>query len=169
MAYITTQLYSSPYGNLVLGAFDNKLCLCNWQNKKNKVAVNKRLLKHLNAEFIEGDSPVLKQTIAQLDDYFSNKRTTFELPLLMVGTDFQKQVWQTLLKIPYGHTISYQQLAQNIANEKAVRAAANANAANAISIIVPCHRIIGIHGNLVGYAGGLEAKQGLLKLEQTIS
>jgi len=168
MAYITTRLYPSPYGNLVLGSFDNKLCLCNWQNKKNKVAVNNRLLRHLNAEFIEGDSPVLMQTISQLDDYFSNKRTTFELPLLMAGTDFQEQVWQTLLKVPFGQTLSYQQLAQNIAHKKAVRAVANANAANAISIIIPCHRIIGINGKLVGYAGGLAAKQGLLELEQAI-
>jgi methylated-DNA-[protein]-cysteine S-methyltransferase len=77
-------------------------------------------------------------------------------------------VWQALLNVPFGHTISYQQLAKNIANEKAVRAAANANAANALSIIIPCHRVIGIHGNLMGYAGGIKTKQGLLKLEQTI-
>jgi methylated-DNA-[protein]-cysteine S-methyltransferase len=165
MAYITTQIYPTPYGKLVLGCFDDKLCLCNWHNKKNKATVNNRLLKHLNAGFIEGNSPVLDEAAAQLDDYFNHKRTTFELPLLMVGTDFQKRVWQALLNVPFGHTISYQQLAQNIANEKAVRAAANANAANALSIIIPCHRVIGIHGKLVGYAGGIKAKRGLLKLE----
>lgn len=168
MAYITTQIYPSPYGKLVLGSFDDKLCLCNWHNKKNKTVVNNRILKHLSAEFSEGNSPVLDQTVTQLDDYFQRKRTSFELPLLMVGTDFQKGVWQALSNVPFGHTISYQQLAKNIANEKAVRAAANANAANALSIIIPCHRVIGVHGNLVGYAGGIKAKQGLLKLEQAI-
>ena len=133
------------------------------------MAVNNRLLKHFGAEFIEGNSPILDQTVSQLDDYFAHKITKFELPLAMAGTDFQQQVWKDLIKIPFGQTLSYQQLAQNMAKPKAVRAVANANAANAISIIIPCHRIIGANGQLVGYAGGLEVKQGLLKLEQVMN
>ncbi len=85
----------------------------------------------------------------------------------MAGTEFQKQVWHTLKTIPYGQSISYLDLAKKLGQDSAVRAVANANAANALSIIIPCHRIIGSNGKLVGYAGGLQAKQGLLTLEQT--
>jgi len=86
----------------------------------------------------------------------------------MVGTDFQKNVWEALLKVPYGTTSTYLQLAKDIDNEKAVRAVANANGANAIGIIIPCHRIIGTNGELTGYAGGLPLKKRLLKLEQNL-
>lgn len=167
MAYITTRLYSSPYGNLILGSIDDALCLCNWQNKNNKEAVNSRLIKHLNAEFIDGSSPVLKQTATQLNEYFSKERIVFDVPLLMAGTDFQKQVWTTLKTIEYGQTISYLALAKRLSKPSAVRAVANANAANALSIIIPCHRIIGHNGKLLGYAGGMDTKQHLLEQEQT--
>jgi len=90
----------------------------------------------------------------------------FDVPLQMVGTDFQKSVWEALLNVPYGITSSYLQLAKNIKNEKAVRAVAAANGANSMAIIIPCHRIIGSNGELVGYAGGLPIKKRLLKLEQ---
>ncbi|HIP27800.1 MAG TPA: methylated-DNA--[protein]-cysteine S-methyltransferase, partial [Sulfurovum sp.] len=89
-------------------------------------------------------------------------------PLLMVGTDFQRSVWDGLIKIPYGTTASYLELSKNIDNEKAVRAVASANGANAISILIPCHRIIGSNGDLVGYAGGLSAKKKLLELESNL-
>jgi len=167
MTQITTQLYQSPVGNLVLGSLEDKLCLCNWQNKKNKAAVEKRLTKHLGGPLIEGRNATLNLAIKQLDEYFNKQRTEFELPLILAGTDFQKQIWQALQTIPYGQTVSYLELAKKLGKPKAVRAIANANAANALSIIIPCHRIIGNNGQLVGYAGGLETKKALLKQEQT--
>jgi methylated-DNA-[protein]-cysteine S-methyltransferase len=167
MTHITTQLYQSPVGNLVLGSVEDKLCLCNWQNKKNKAAVEKRLSKHIGGPLIEGNNATLNLAIKQLDEYFNKQRTEFDLPIITAGTDFQKQIWQTLQTIPYGQTISYLELAKKLGKPKAVRAVANANAANALSIIIPCHRIIGNNGQLVGYAGGLETKKALLKQEQT--
>src|SRR5690606_18399830 len=93
------------------------------------------------------------------------KRTTFDIPLLFIGTDFQKSVWEALMEIPYGTTKSYLELSRDLGDENAIRAVATANGANSISIIVPCHRIIGSDGSLTGYAGGLNAKKKLLQLE----
>jgi O-6-methylguanine DNA methyltransferase len=101
----------------------------------------------------------------QLKEYFSGKRKEFTIPLILIGTDFQKKVWQELLKIPYGQTISYKKEAINIGNPKAYRAVANANGKNKISIIIPCHRVIAHNGLLGGYSGGLDRKQYLLDLE----
>jgi len=129
-------------------------------------AVDARITKALKAEYIEKDDALLKETRQELDEYFKKERKTFDIPLLTIGTDFQKSVWEALLKIPYSTTSSYLQLAKDIGNEKAVRAVANANGANAIGIIIPCHRIIGSNGELTGYAGGLHVKKRLLKLEE---
>jgi len=115
---------------------------------------------------MSGDSQVLRDTRRQLEEYFFSRRKTFDIPILLTGTDFQKRVWDELCTIGYGLTASYQQVAEKIGNKKAVRAVANANGANGLSILVPCHRIIGSTGNLVGYAGGLAAKEKLLMLEQ---
>jgi len=127
--------------------------------------VDGRIARGLNAEFIEGETAVLSETKRQLDEYFRAERKRFELPLLLVGSDFQKRVWGALLGVAYGETSSYLGLAEKVGNKSAVRAVASANGANAISIIVPCHRIIGSKGELVGYAGGLRAKERLLALE----
>lgn len=128
-------------------------------------AIDKRITSGLHAEFQEGDSPVLQQVEEELSDYFQGKQKTFNVPLLLVGTDFQKQVWKELMNIPFGETSTYLALSQKLGNEKAIRAVASANGANAISILIPCHRIIGHDGSLVGYAGGLPAKRKLLDLE----
>lgn len=128
--------------------------------------VDGRITRGLNAQFIEADTPVLAETKRQLDEYFLSERQHFELPLLLVGSDFQKRVWDALLNIKYGDTSSYLGLAETMGNKLAVRAVASANGANALSIIVPCHRIIGSKGELVGYAGGLRAKERLLTLER---
>ena len=127
--------------------------------------VDGRIARGLNAEFIEGETAVLSETKRQLDEYFRAERKRFELPLLLVGSDFQKRVWDASLGVAYGETSSYLGLAEKVGNKSAVRAVASANGANAISIIVPCHRIIGSKGELVGYAGGLRAKERLLALE----
>ena len=129
-------------------------------------AVDARIQNGLEAEFVEKNNEILKEAKNQLDEYLKGYRKAFNLPLLMVGTEFQKNVWQSLMKVPYGSTSTYLQLARDISHEKAVRAVASANGANAISLIIPCHRIIGSNGQLVGYGGGLSIKKRLLNLEQ---
>lgn len=111
---------------------------------------------------------ILEKTIAQLTEYFNGYRKDFDLKLSFEGTDFQKKVWGELMTIPYGNTVSYKDIAVKIGNEKSVRAVGNANGKNKISIIVPCHRVIGSNGTLTGYAGGLDRKQWLLKHEKSI-
>ena len=162
---IKTKRYESPCGVLLLGSFGDKLCLCDWQVEKHRSHVDKRLKRILRAEFEEGTSEVIEQAVLQLDEFFAGKRREFDVPLLFAGTDFQKTVWNEWLKIPFGKTISYGEMAQRIGLPKAVRAVANANGANSMSIFAPCHRVIGSDRSLTGYGGGLAAKQMLLELE----
>jgi methylated-DNA-[protein]-cysteine S-methyltransferase len=169
MKQINIQYYKTKIGELILGSFDGKLCLLDFRYRKMRKAVDDRIKKGLNAKFVEHDDEILKKTREQLDEYLNGDRKEFDIPLLMVGTDFQKSVWDALMKVHFGTTSTYLQIAKNINNEKAVRAVANANGANSISIIVPCHRIIGSDGELIGYGGGLPVKKRLLKLEQKIS
>lgn len=134
-----------------------------------RTAIDKRITEKLEASYEEGSSDVTETAKAQLGEYFAGKRDTFDLPLRFAGTEFQKQVWHALLAVEYGQTSTYLELAESLQNAKAVRAVASANGANALSIFVPCHRIIGSKGELVGYAGGLPAKKKLLELEQAPS
>lgn len=113
--------------------------------------------------------PCLKDVVKQMDEYFEGKRKEFTLRLILQGTDFQKKVWRELMKIPYGKTASYRNVAEAIGRKKAVRAVGNANRLNNIAIIIPCHRVIGSSGKLVGYGGGLWRKKRLLKHEQKFS
>jgi methylated-DNA-[protein]-cysteine S-methyltransferase len=113
-----------------------------------------------------GDSVVLKEAERQLAEYFAGERTEFDLPLAAEGTPFQRRVWSALCDIPYGETISYGELARRVGQPSAARAVGLANGRNPISIVVPCHRVIGSSGKLVGYGGGLDRKQRLLELEQ---
>jgi methylated-DNA-[protein]-cysteine S-methyltransferase len=153
---------------MILGSYDNKLCMADWRYRKGRESIDRRVQKGLNAIFVEEESSVLKLAKEELEAYFKGARNTFNIPLLLVGTEFQKSVWQGLLQIPFGTTASYGELAQNIDQEKAVRAVASAIGANAISIFIPCHRIIGADGSLTGYAGGLDVKKKLLALEQNM-
>lgn len=163
-----------------------KLICVNW-TLENDISIKRNLYKkfqklyNLDAnspKFIKKDSLDKRQmsqnllllTIKQIDEYIAKKRKVFNLPLdLNIGTNFQKQVWYNLQKIPYGKTISYKQLAQNIDNPSAYRAVANANGKNPFSIIVPCHRVIANHGTLGGYTGGIDKKIFLLNLEKEIN
>ena len=113
--------------------------------------------------------PLAKETVSQLKEYFEGKREEFSIPVLQTGTIFQQQVWNQLISIPYGSTYSYLKIAQQIGNIKSTRAIGNANSKNAISILVPCHRVIGASGKLVGYAGGLWRKDWLLNHEARIA
>lgn len=166
MNQINTQSYKTKYAEFVMGSFNEKLCLLDFRYRKMRGAVDKRIKQGLQAEFVDRDDSVLQAARSQLDEYLAGNRMVFDLPLLLVGSDFQQSVWRALIEVPYGETSSYLQLSQRINNVKAVRAVASANGANAIAIIVPCHRIIGSNGDLVGYGGGLPLKKRLLTLEQ---
>jgi len=168
MSQINTQYYKTKYAHFILGSFENKLCLLDFKYRKMRTTVDNRLKKGFDAEFVEQDDEILKETRKQLDEYFNMTRKEFDIPMITVGTDFQKSVWDGLLKVPYGTTSTYLQLAKNIDNEKAVRAVANANGANSIAIMIPCHRIIGSNGELTGFGGGLPLKKRLLNLEQNL-
>ena len=116
-----------------------------------------------------GDQPLLQACVKQLAEYFSGKRKVFSVPLAPAGTAFQQQVWQALLNVPYGQTVSYLDIARAIGNERAVRAVGSANGQNPIAIIIPCHRVIGSNGKLIGYGGGLWRKAWLLEHEQNFA
>lgn len=157
--------YDSPCGVILLGSLGDRLCLCDWLNEKHHKKVKKRLERLLHANLETGTSETLDQATQELDEFFAGIRQEFEVPLLMVGTDLQQAVWLELQKTPYGTTISYKELAARMGRPEAIRAVANAVGNNALSLFVPCHRIIGSDNTLTGYAGGLAAKRMLLKLE----
>ncbi len=168
MGIINIQYYKTKIGEMILGSFEHKLCLLDFRYRKMRNIVDNRIKRKLTADFIEKNDDILKETRKQIDEYLASKRQKFEIPILMVGSDFQKQVWQELMKIEYGRTISYLDLAKNINNAKAVRAVAAANGANAIGLIIPCHRVVESNGRLGGYGGGLATKKKLLKIENAI-
>jgi len=165
MKNIHISFVTFPLGELIIGTYDNKLCICDWRYRKMRSTIDNRLKNLLDTQFEEKEDEIIKQTVLQLEEYMSGERREFNIPLLLIGTDFQKSVWRELLKIEYGQTSTYLQQSIKLNNKDAIRAVASANGANAISIIVPCHRIVGSNGELVGYAGGLAVKEKLLKLE----
>ena len=162
---IHIQRYHSPCGEILLGAIGDRLCLCDWNGKTCVESNKRRTSRILNADFMEETSDVIETAIKELDEYFSRTRRVFDLPLQFAGTEFQQEVWRALLDIPYGETRSYMHIARAVNNPKGVRAVAQAIGDNAISIIVPCHRVIGSNGSLTGFAGGLDAKRRLLAIE----
>ena len=113
----------------------------------------------------ERETPLIKKTIKELEEYFEGKRKIFDIPISIKGTEFQEKVWEALLKIPYGETKSYEDIAKMVGCPKGARAVGMANHNNKIIIIIPCHRVIGKNGKLVGYAGGLPVKEKLLQIE----
>lgn len=148
----------SPVGLLTLVANDHGLAAVLWENDDPKRV-------RLSPLHEDPKHPVLLEAERQLQDYFAGKREKFEMKLNFNGTEFQQKVWAALLTIPFGETRSYAQIAEQIGNPSAVRAVGAANGKNPISIIAPCHRVIGSNGKLTGFAGGMEAKAFLLKLE----
>ena len=167
-ACICTHRLPTPAGELTLGAYDGKLCLCDWTDRPTPGIIRKRLQQRLGATFQEELTDTIRCAIRQLEAYFAGELISFSVPLLPVGTEFQRNVWNILEAIPYGQTITYRQLAEAVGNPAAVRAVANANRLNAISIFIPCHRVIGSGGALTGYAGGIAAKEVLLRLEASV-
>ena len=135
------------------------------RNGIRKILINKNSEALADIAEINPENSIVFDAFKQLKEYFKRERKEFNLKLEIIGTEFQKRVWKELLNIPYGQTITYNQLAINLGDKKAIRAAAAANGANPLPIVIPCHRVIGSNGNLVGYGGGLEVKQKLLELE----
>ncbi len=156
--------YNSPIGALEIrstgSAISDVLFVNSWKGAK----VNEEDLN-----FVKPRSAIIKTCIKQLDEYFAGKRTEFNFHISQVGTEFQQQVWAELCRIPYGRTISYLELSKRIGNVKAIRAVGTANGNNSICIIVPCHRVIGSNGELVGYGGDLWRKKWLLEHENKVA
>ena len=152
--------YRSPVGVLEIRCnghtISDVLFLNSWKGSK---------VNEADIEFTVPKSTAIKNCIKQLDEYFAGKRTEFKMDLAQVGTEFQQSVWKELMNIPYGKTISYMELSKRIGNVKAIRAVGTANGNNSISIIIPCHRVIGSNGSLVGYGGDLWRKKWLLEHE----
>jgi methylated-DNA-[protein]-cysteine S-methyltransferase len=155
---LVSSVIESPVGKLKLVAGDKGLVAVLWENDDPKRV-------RLGGPAKQQEHPILAQTAQQLREYFAGKRRRFTVPLEMRGTQFQRSVWEALLEIPFGETRSYGWLARSLGNAQAARAVGAASGRNPISIIVPCHRVIGAAGELTGFAGGLEAKERLLDLE----
>lgn len=152
---------SSPVGRLTLVASDVGLAAILWENDKPRRVA-------LDSIRNDDDHPTLRCAEQQLNEYFEGRRTSFDLALDPVGTTFQRSVWRALLRIPFGETRTYGEIAAELGNPKAVRAVGAANGRNPLSIVTPCHRVIGARGDLTGFAGGLRAKEYLLRLERSL-
>jgi len=152
------KIIPSPVGDLQLVAGDHGLLAILWHNTKPKIVPSPKLVANHN-------HPTLLEAERQLQQYFQGDRKSFSLQLQLIGTQFQINVWQALLAIPFGETRSYGQLARELGNPNAMRAVGSANGRNPIPIVVPCHRVIGASGDLVGFGGGLKIKAQLLELE----
>ena len=157
--------YEAPCGRLLLGVHGNEICICDWIIGARISLTLRRLTKFLKDASEPDDEVLLEKAKRQLDEYFAGRRWQFDLPLATVGTEFQRRVWTALSRIPYGETVSYKAIALAADQPGGVRAVATAIGANPVSILIPCHRVIGSDGSLTGYAGGLEAKRYLLQLE----
>jgi AraC family transcriptional regulator of adaptative response/methylated-DNA-[protein]-cysteine methyltransferase len=164
ITYIETEL-----GILVAAATDRGICMVEFADYKWLDLELRQLATLFNAQLVWSHNPFFKMLGEQLAEYFKGERRNFDIPLELAGTEFQKQVWLSLLQIPYGCTITYAEQAKLLGRPSAVRAVANANGKNKISIILPCHRVIGSNGKLTGYGGGIWRKKRLLDIEKHIS
>ncbi|MEM9037765.1 MAG: methylated-DNA--[protein]-cysteine S-methyltransferase [Actinomycetota bacterium] len=157
---LRTRAIPSPIGELTAVASDVGLRAVLWPEDEERI--------RFDDELVEEEHPVLDATAAQLDEYFAGERTSFDLPLDLRGTEFQVAAWEALAEIPYGETVSYSEQAERIGRPTAVRAIGAANGKNPVSIVLPCHRVVGADGSLTGFAGGVDAKRALLDHEQGI-
>ncbi|OED38645.1 XRE family transcriptional regulator [Chromatiales bacterium (ex Bugula neritina AB1)] len=162
---INIERFSTPVGPMYACATEKGICLLEFTDRKMLETEFRDIRKRLNAAILPGENWHLSQVKKELAEYFAGNRKQFEVSLDTPGTEFQRLVWEKLLQIPYGSTRSYSQQAKILDRPTAVRAVASANGSNRISIIVPCHRVIGADGNLTGYGGGLHRKKWLLELE----
>jgi len=158
----------TPIGTMYAAATEAGICMLEFTDRKMLENEFKDLAKSLNATIIQGENVHFKTLEKELSEYFEGNITQFTVPLSPVGTEFQKSVWKILLQIPYGETWNYRKQSEVLGDAKKVRAVANANGMNKISILIPCHRVIGSNGTLTGYGGGIWRKQKLLELEKAI-
>lgn len=156
----------TPVGPLLLGATSHALCLLEFASPQRLDRQLARLRRSFGMEIVRGTSAINEQAREQLTEYFTGRRTRFDLQLDYRGTPFQVAVWQALLEIPYGATCSYGEIAKKLGDVDASRAVGAANGSNHIAIVIPCHRVVNSNGTLGGYGGGLERKQYLLDLER---
>ena len=156
----------TPLGPMVGGSNGDALIFLEFTNRRMMEAQIETLKKRFTVSFVPKDDGIIKQTRRELDEYFASKRKHFSVPIAFPGSLFETKVWSQLVQIPYGETISYEDLATRIGSKGAVRAVGSANGRNRISILVPCHRVVNKSGALGGYGGGLWRKQALLALEQ---
>jgi O-6-methylguanine DNA methyltransferase len=159
----------TPLGKMTAGCTNEGICLLEFTDRKEYQKEIVQIEKHFNSSAKFAKHKLHKEVIKQLEEYFSGKRKTFGLAINVPGTEFQKKVWNALIDVPYGKTRTYLEQSKTLGNPKAIRAIAKANGNNRISIIIPCHRIIGTNGNLIGYGGGLWRKKWLLQHEQNYS
>ncbi|WP_336960092.1 methylated-DNA--[protein]-cysteine S-methyltransferase [Chryseobacterium contaminans] len=168
MEIIHQKTIQTPLGEMIACATDLGICLLEFTDRKNIEKQLKALSKQLKAEIAEKEHIHFQQLEKELKEYFEGSRSKFNVPLLTTGTEFQEKVWQLLRDIPMGEIRTYKQQSELLGNPKAIRAVGTANGINKIAILIPCHRVIGSNGELVGYAGGIWRKQKLLELEKAI-
>jgi len=166
---IKTTTIGTPIGEMAAASTSGGICLLEFTEGRDMATVWGELAKDMNDEVKPGWNLHLWRLRRQLKEYFKGTRKGFSIPLVTPGTDFQKEVWNNLSEIPYGSTISYQKQADTLKNSEAVRAVAQANSSNRIAIVIPCHRVIGSDGTLVGYSGGLKRKRWLIDHEKKYS
>lgn len=169
MQIISHISFQTPLGLLDACATNEGICMLEYSDRKGIEKEFDFLRKMLNAEIEDGDNQHLQKLDYEIREYFNGVRKEFSVPIVMAGSDFQKQVWSLLLKIPYGKTRTYLDQAKAFGNPETIRAIAHANGQNMIAIVIPCHRVIGSDGKLTGYGGGLWRKKWLLELEQGLS
>jgi AraC family transcriptional regulator of adaptative response/methylated-DNA-[protein]-cysteine methyltransferase len=163
---ITTTKIETELGIMIAGAVDEGICLLEFSDRRMLNAEYKDLARHFKTTIGAGENRHFKTLIKQLKEYFEGTRKEFTVTLVTPGTDFQQAVWKELMKIPYGTTRSYLEQAGALGKSESIRAVANANGMNRISIIIPCHRVIGSDGQLTGYGGGLKRKKWLIDHEK---
>ena len=163
---IATTKIDTELGIMIAGAVDEGICLLEFSDRRMLNTEYKDLARHFKTTIQEGDHIHFKILIKQLQEYFEGSRKEFSVPLVTPGTVFQQAVWKELMNIPYGTTRSYQEQSAALGKPESIRAVANANGMNRISIIIPCHRVIGSDGHLTGYGGGLKRKRWLLDHEK---
>lgn len=167
--FIQISRLTTPLGPMFIGATEGGICLLEFVDRKMLETEFKDLQKLLNAQIIIGENHHIEKARQQLSEYFKGERKAFDLELHSPGTPFQNRVWQELQKIPFGHTATYQEQANKINQPLATRAVAKANGFNRIAVIIPCHRVLGVNGQLTGYGGGLERKQWLIDHETNLN
>lgn len=165
--YVGVQFVETPLGHMIIAAVEEGICMAEFSDCHRLEYHYQQIKNRYGLSVLPGSNPVMDRLKGELSDYFEGRLKQFSVPLTICGTPFQERVWDELLHIPYGQTDSYQAIAQRTGNVRAVRAVAGAVATNPVWILIPCHRVIGKDGGLVGYGGGLWRKRLLLELERS--